>query len=89
VADLATPAKSETAAAGSTPTQGTNLDVWYFAGILAVLGTGVALFFIWRGETGSTPESDTEPKADAESDRAGAIEPRDSSHADADDRFRT
>jgi len=88
VADLATPVKSETAA-GSTPTQGTNLDVWYFAGILAVVGTGVALLFIWRGDTDFTPESDTEPKVDAESDQAGAIEPRGSSHADADGRFRT
>ncbi len=78
VADLApaaaAPAKPKTAAEG-TFTQSPNKAIWVFVGILVGVSTGAAVFLILRG--------DTEPRADAESDQAGAIVPRRNSHADA------
>jgi hypothetical protein len=93
VADLATamaaPAKPETAA-GSTFTHGRNKAIWVFVGIVVVVSIGAAVFLMRRGDTEPTPEADTEPRADAESE-SGGIEPRANSHADAnpDDRSRT
>jgi hypothetical protein len=87
VADLtaaaAAPTKPNTAAA-STATQGPNKAIWVFVGILVVVGTGAAVFFMLRGDTESTPEADKEPMADTGSGKAGAIAPRNNSHAEVD-----
>jgi hypothetical protein len=79
----AAPTKSNTAA-DSTVTQGPNRAIWVFVGILVVVGIAGAAYLIRRGDPEPTPEADTEPRADAKSDQAGAVEPRGNSHADAD-----
>jgi hypothetical protein len=85
VADLAAAAKEKpTTAAGSTLSHGPNQAIWVFVGIVVVVGIGAAAFLIRRGDAESTPEADMEPSADAESDQAGAIEPRGKSQAGAD-----
>jgi hypothetical protein len=64
VADLTTPpaaqAKPQTAA-GSTVSQGPNIVIWVFVGVLVVVGIAAAVFLMRRGDTDPTPESDTEP----------------------------
>jgi hypothetical protein len=61
VADLATampaPAKPETAA-GSASAQGPNRAIWVFVGILVVVGVGVAVFLLRRGDTQPDRASD-------------------------------
>lgn len=87
VADFATaaaaPAKPTTAA-GSTSTQGLSKAIWVFVGILIMAGIGGAAYLILRGDTESTPEAEREPRSDAGSDQAGAIEPHGNSHAGVD-----
>jgi hypothetical protein len=61
----ATPATPKTAAT-STFTQGPNKVIWVFVGILVVVGTGAAAFLIRRGNTESTLQADTEPRADTD-----------------------
>lgn len=64
VADLTTPpaaqAKPQTAA-GSTFSQGPNMVIWVFVGVLVVVGIGAAVFLMRRSEPDPTPERDTEP----------------------------
>jgi hypothetical protein len=81
VVDLATVAAAP-AAAASTSQHDLTSGIWEFVGILAVVGIGAAVFVMRRGDAASAPETDTAPRADAESNQAGAFGPRSNFVAD-------
>jgi hypothetical protein len=58
VADLAPPPAQPATADASASTQGPNKAIWVFVGILVVVGIGVAVFLMGRGDTGPDRASD-------------------------------
>jgi hypothetical protein len=58
VADLAPPPAKPATADDSASAQGPNSAIWVFVGILVVVGVGVAVFLMGRGDTQPDRASD-------------------------------
>lgn len=75
VVDLAAAAAAPAAAASGSQHDLTRA-IWGFVGILAVVGVGAAVFVMRRGDPVSSPEADTAPRTEVESEsnQVGATE---------------